>query len=220
VAENGVSKERHRHVLPSGSLKSRPLEVNDFRIPKQKGDLRVLVVEDGSLITQEVFLPPLFDTQDHLSAQPGKDILWMVLVNRYRPQKPVLGMVRGFGLDEGAIASSYAHDAHHVVAVGVDPESIVRAVNALLEKGGGLSRVSGDRLDVLPLPIAGLMSTEPAAAVANHYQHLNEEAQFMGSTLRAPYMQLAFIALPVIGDLKITSEGLFNIKTQRLVGLF
>ena len=220
VAEDGASKERHRHVLPIGGLKARPLQKDDFRIPKRKGDLRVLVVEDGSLATQAVFLPALFDTEDLLIAQPGKDILWMVLVNRYRPQKPVLGMVRGFGLDEGAIATSYAHDAHHIVAVGVDPGSIVKAVNALIERGGGLSRVSGDQLDILPLPIAGLMSPEPAAAVANHYQHLNEEAQFMGSTLKAPYMQLAFLALPVIGDLKLTSEGLFDVKAQRLVGLF
>ena len=133
-------------------------------------------------------------------------------MNRYAPAPVAVAMVRGFGLRTGAIASSVAHDCHNVVAVGACPAAMAEAVNAVFAARGALSVSGGDGspAEVLPLPIAGLMSDRPAEEVAAAYGHLTARARSLGSTLRAPYMTLGFMALLVIPARKLGDRGLFD----------
>jgi adenine deaminase len=119
--------------------------------------------------------------------------------------------VRGVGLREGAVASSVAHDCHNLVAVGASDEALARAINLLIENQGGICVVDGaGSEEILPLPIAGLMSNAPAAEVAAIYSRLTQRAKALGSPLHAPFMTLSFLALLVIPSLKLGDRGLFD----------
>jgi adenine deaminase len=118
--------------------------------------------------------------------------------------------IKGFGLKNGALASSVAHDSHNIVAVGVDDESICRAVNLVIENKGGVSLASASQETVIALPIAGLMSANDGYSIAEQYSAIDQAAKSMGSTLGAPYMTLSFMALLVIPHLKLSDKGLFN----------
>jgi adenine deaminase len=119
-------------------------------------------------------------------------------------------LIQGFGLKRGAIASSVAHDSHNIVAVGTNDHDLARAINLVIEHRGGLSFADNGGQDVLPLPIAGLMSAGSCAAVAGAYARLDAAAKDAGSGLRAPYMTLSFMALLVIPSLKLSDKGLFD----------
>jgi adenine deaminase len=121
-----------------------------------------------------------------------------------------VALIQGFGLKRGAIASSVAHDSHNVIAVGANDNDLAKAINLVIENRGGLSVADGGTTDVLPLPIAGLMSAGPCAEVAEAYARLDTAAKQMGSKLRAPYMTLSFMALLVIPSLKLSDKGLFD----------
>jgi adenine deaminase len=143
---------------------------------------------------------------------PSRDLLAIAVVNRYVPATVATAMVRGFGLRRGAIASSVAHDCHNVVAVGASHAAMAEAVNAVFAARGGLAVSAGDGSspEVLPLPIAGLMSDRPAEEVAAAYSRLSERARSLGSPLRAPFMTAGFMALLVIPALKLGDRGLFD----------
>jgi adenine deaminase len=135
--------------------------------------------------------------------------LKIVVVNRYKDAPIAKAFIKNFGIKKGAIASSVAHDSHNIVAVGVDDESICRAVNLVIEKEGGVSCV-GDGEMILPLPVGGLMSTEDGYEVAKNYSAIDKAAKELGSTLSAPFMTLSFMALLVIPHLKLSDLGLFD----------
>src|SRR5579863_183955 len=149
-----------------------------------------------------------------LHANPDKDLLKIVVVNRYQPNRPVAKcFIRGFGLKRGALASSVAHDSHNIVAVGVDDASICRAVNLVIAHHGGLSCIDPGPIPtemILPLPIAGLMSTDEGHKVAEKYMTIDRLAKRLGSPLAAPFMTLSFMALLVIPHLKLSDLGLFD----------
>jgi adenine deaminase len=154
-------------------------------------------------------------------ADPARDLLKIAVVNRYATRAPVaVGFVRGFGLRAGAIASSVAHDSHNIVAVGVDDASLAAAVNLVIRHRGGVSAVGRGRRKVLPLPIAGLMATGNGYDVARRYSELDAFAKRLGSKLDAPFMTLAFMALLVIPDLKLSDRGLFSGKRWAFEPLF
>ncbi len=148
------------------------------------------------------------------------DILKIAVVNRYRDAKVSVGFVKNFGLKKGALASSVAHDSHNIVAVGVTDRDICRAVNLIIENKGGISAVSPEKEMVLPLPVAGIMSTEDYAHVAEKYSAMDRFAKDLGSTLHAPFMTLSFMALLVIPKLKLSDEGLFDGEKFAFVDLF
>jgi len=135
-----------------------------------------------------------------------------VVVNRYNAAPVAKSFIRNFGLSRGAIASSVAHDSHNIVAVGVDDESICRAVNLVIAQQGGLSCTdpATHKELVLPLPVAGLMSADDGYAVAEAYTAIDQMAKGLGSSLRAPFMTLSFMALLVIPHLKLSDLGLFD----------
>lgn len=148
---------------------------------------------------------------------PGRDILAVAVVNRYRDTPVACGFVRGFGLREGAIASSVAHDSHNIIAVGADPDDMAAAVDEVIRQSGGLSVHAGNACWALPLPVAGLMSPDPPADVGSRVEFLHRKARELGCSLPSPFMAMSFLSLLVIPRLKIGDRGLFDVDALRFV---
>ena len=165
---------------------------------------------DGQLITNKIICSPIVKNGFY-EADITKDVLKIVVVNRYKNAPVAKAFIKNFGLKNGAIASSVAHDSHNIVAVGVDDESICKAVNLVIKEKGGVSAVSNQKEMVLGLPVAGLMSHEDGYQVASAYTAIDKMVKDeLGSTLAAPFMTLSFMALLVIPHLKLSDLGLFN----------
>ena len=203
--------------------------VNNFNIDFVKKDdlllksdslkAKVIVAKDGDLYTQSQLLD-VNNINGYIKSDIENDILKIVVVNRYKQAKPVVGLIKGFGLKKGAIAGSVAHDSHNIIAVGVNDDDLFEAINLLIEHKGGMVAVSGDEKYVLPLPVAGLMSDQPGELVAGKYKKINQVAKEWGSTLHAPFMTLSFMALLVIPELKIGDRGLFDGTKFEFTNLF
>ena len=150
-----------------------------------------------------------------IQSDTDQDVLKLAVINRYTPHAaPALAFISGFGFKQGAIASTVAHDCHNIIAVGVDNASICAAVNAVIQVKGGIAVASSpDDVQCLPLPVAGLMSTEDGHTVALQYAALSAAAKNLGSPLSAPFMTLSFMALLVIPALKLSDKGLFDGST-------
>jgi adenine deaminase len=150
---------------------------------------------------------------------PSRDLLRLVVVERHHATGNIgVALVRGFGLKRGALASSVAHDAHNVVAVGVSDEEIYAAVKEVEREQGGLAVVGGGKtLASLPLPIAGLLSREPLETVVGKLEELEGAARGLGCSVDSPFSVLSFLALPVIPELKLTDRGLVDVMQGRLL---
>jgi len=171
--------------------------------------IRVIEAIEGQLITNELLLQGKVEN-GNLVSDIENDILKIAVVNRYEPNAPVAtAFIKNFGLKKGALASTVAHDCHNIVVVGTNDEDICAAVNALIEAKGGICVVS-NTIDYMPLPVAGLMSTDEGHVVANNYSALDKRAKELGTTLKSPFMTLSFMALLVIPSLKLSDKGLFN----------
>lgn len=211
VAENGSSNQAFHRVKPVNQFNTRLKADGDFALPACKmGGRRVIVAHDGQLITSE-------ERVEDAMLDPERDLLKICVVNRYADAPPAVALIRGFGFKRGAIASSVAHDSHNIVAVGADDHALCRAVNLVIAAGGGLSAVAGPSGEVLPLPVAGLMSDGKAESVAAAYQKLSKMIKAQGCALHAPFMTLSFMALLVIPSLKLGDRGLFDVNTFSLV---
>ena len=187
-------------------------KLSDFELVAKKGQTVIHVIEalEGQLITNKLTKPALIKN-GFIASNVENDILKIVVVNRYQDAPVAISFIQNIGLVKGAIASSVAHDSHNIVAVGVDDESICRAVNLIINKKGGISAVSENVEIILPLPLAGLMSVEDGFKVAANYTAINNFAtQELGSTMAAPFMTLSFMALLVIPHLKLSDKGLFD----------
>lgn len=209
VSENGKTLLGPIQAEPVNLFKARRITEDDLRVEAAGGRIRVIGVEDGSLVTRERLLSPR-EENGVIVQDTARDILPVCVVNRYQPVVPALGFIQGFGLKRGAIASSVAHDSHNIIALGADLESMCRAVNAVIDERGGIAVVDGERLDILPLPIAGIMSDADGDWVGDTYAGLDRGAKALGSTLSAPFMTLSFMALLVIPELKLSDRGLFD----------
>lgn len=159
-------------------------------------------------------LPHPFDG----SRYPWGEVQKMVVLNRYQPDaKPVVGLVRGFGLTNGAIAGSVAHDCHNIVAIGSNDEYLAKAINRIIEMRGGQVVIADDDMTDLALPIAGLMSPLSGHEVAYRCILLCEMARRAGCPMRAPFITMAFLCLPVIPELKITDQHLWDSRNMQIV---
>jgi adenine deaminase len=148
-----------------------------------------------------------------------RDILKLVVVERHRASGNVgSGLVKGFGLKRGALASSVAHDSHNIIAVGVDDLDILKAIEEVERLQGGLVVCAdGQIIASLPLPIAGLLSPEPLEVVVGLHEKLDKAAATLGSLPPAPFALLSFLALPVIPELRLTDLGLVDVAEFKLV---
>lgn len=169
----------------------------------------VIGCKDGQLITDKLILSPK-QKDGTWQSDIENDVLKMVVVNRYHQAPVAIAFVHAFGLQSGAIASSVAHDSHNIVAIGVDDESLCKAINLVIKAKGGVSCVGSNREQVLPLSIGGLMSADNGFKVAEAYTAIDFAAKALGSTLSAPFMSLSFMALLVIPHVKLSDKGLFD----------
>lgn len=216
VAEDGACLLPRAEPLPINAFGAEPVAASDLVVPAsnvadQTARCRVITATDGALITgsELVDLPV---TAGQVRPDPDADVLLVAVVNRYRPAPPAVGFIRGFGFRRGAIASSVAHDSHNIIGVGVGADSLAAAINAVIEQRGGLSLTDGQTVEVLPLPIAGLMSDQDAATVAERFGRFNGlAAERLGSRPRRPFMTAAFMSLLVIPSLKLGDLGLFDV---------
>jgi adenine deaminase len=184
-------------------------EIEDFRVKSKGGDIRVIEAFDGELLTKS-FTTAARTEEGNLVADPENDILKIAVVNRYDREPPAIGFIKGFGLGRGALATSVAHDSHNVIGVGASDKDLMQAVNAVIRSKGGMAVSDKMRLEVLPLPLAGLMSSEGGYHTAAKYSSIDKAAKQLGSKLSAPFMTLSFMALLVIPELKLSDKGLFD----------
>ncbi|GAB3970608.1 adenine deaminase [Spirosoma terrae] len=244
VAENGqsaIADLRSEHInqfncdpKTADELAVTLTPFSEGQSPKERL-IRVIEALDGQLITNELLLEPSIES-GQIVPDVERDILKLVVVNRYQNAPPAVAFIKNFGLKHGAIASSVGHDSHNITAVGCDDESIAQAINLVIDAQGGLSAVAGTRphehdqelmsrreflhitttpeTQLLPLPVAGLMTDRDGYDVAAQYTLLDLFAkQELGSTLAAPFMTLSFMALLVIPALKLSDKGLFDGST-------
>ncbi len=220
VAKDGRTSIERIEVESVNNFSCSKKRVSDFSIKKEGERIRVIVASNGQLVTGEEILKPKVEN-GYAVSDVERDILKIAVVNRYKDAPVSLGFVKGFGLKGGAIASSVAHDAHNIVAVGTNDEDLCRAVNLVIESKGGLSAVCGNKEFILPLPVAGLMSDDDIFNVAKNYKNINNFVKgVLGSSLDAPFMTLSFMALEVIPKLKITDLGLFDVENFRFADLW
>lgn len=191
----------------------------DFEVEAENKHICVIKAIDGELITEEEIHKAKIEN-NKVVADKVNDILKIAVVNRYHEAKPAVAFIRGFGLKKGAIASSVGHDSHNITVVGTNDDDIAKAVNLIMESKGGLCAVSGDKNQLLPLPVAGLMSLNNAETVAKHYTQLLELSKQWGSPLRSPFMTLSFMPLLVIPALKLSDKGLFDARNFSFKSIF
>lgn len=223
VSQNGRSLLKPQKAAVINQFSCDHIQTPDCKMKitehAQEGHVAVIEALDGQLITNRLEIPlaefVLHD--DELASSPENDLLKMIVVNRYHSAPVAACFIRNFGFKKGAIASTVAHDSHNIIAVGVDDESICKAVNAVIDVKGGVSCVNEDAMRILPLPVAGLMSNEDGYVVAEEYTAIDAMAKSLGSALAAPYMTLSFMALLVIPHLKLSDKGLFDGDAFRFV---
>ena len=194
----------------------RELAARDFAFQAAPGAVPVIGLVPEQIITEKLMLEPRRDAGGAVPADPQSDLVKVAVVERHRGSGRVAtGLLRGLGLRRGAIASSVAHDSHNIIAAGVEEAAMAAAVNALARAGGGFVAVDGAGavLDLLPLPVAGLISPEPAAQVAAALERVTAAARKLGAVPAQPFLTLSFLALPVIPHLKITDRGLFDVDS-------
>ena len=198
-----------------------PLGTSPFDLgPAGDGDVRIMGIVPGQLITTEAHEPPPA-AGGRVAADPGRDLAKLAVVERHHATGRIgAGLVRGFGLRRGAFASTVAHDAHNIVVVGVDDASMAACVERLAALGGGIAVADeGAVRGELALPVAGLLSEAPAEDVVAGLDALVALLAEQGVTVAAPFMTLSFLALSVIPELKLTDRGLVDVVGARVVGL-
>ena len=196
----------------AGPMNVRDLTADRFRLGVAGSKVNVIELVPGQLVTNRL-VEQTPQAEGKLIADTGRDLLLTAVVERHKGTGNVgLGLIKGLGLKQGALAGSVAHDSHNIVAAGVSAESLHRAVQAVIDMRGGLVVASDDGIVArLPLPLAGLMSDRPAHEVAQALTDLDEAASRLGCTLPNPFMALSFVALPVIPSLKLTDQGLVDV---------
>jgi len=209
VAEDGHTKIDRVKSKIINNFNALPKQVSDFSLKAEGKTIKVIEAIEGELITKELELEPKAE-DGFYNSDTEKDILKITVINRYLNKKPAVAFIKGFGLKKGAIASSVAHDSHNVIAIGVNDKDICDAVNALINTKGGIAVNSGKNIEILPLPVAGIMSNGDGYEVAEKYSKINKLPKELGCKLHAPFMTLSFMALLVIPALKLSDKGLFD----------
>lgn len=210
VAEGGTSKIKTQKSKVINNFNCSKKETDDYVFPHtSRYSPTAIEALDGQLITNKLSFNPKIEDGKVVS-DTGNDVLKIVVVNRYQQAAVAKSFIKNFGLKQGALASSVAHDSHNIVAVGTDDESICKAVNMIIEHKGGVSCIKDNLELIVPLPVAGLMSNEDGYHVAQQYSLIDKAAKDAGSTLASPFMTLSFMALLVIPHLKLSDKGLFD----------
>jgi adenine deaminase len=221
VVADDAAFDARGSVEPVGrhSVKAQVVTPQDFRHTGNRAGTDVIGILEGKILTEHLH-EEIAPKDGDKRPDPARDLVRIAVVERHgRNGNIATGFVRGFGLQAGAIASTVCHDHHNIACVGVDYDDMALAVNRMSEIEGGFVVVHRGRvLAELPLQVAGLMSLEPFEAVRDRLEALRAAAKSLGVTLQEPFLQLAFLALPVIPALKITDRGLVDVTRFELIG--
>jgi adenine deaminase len=203
------------------SMEVAPFTPESFRIPHEDRRARIIELIPGQILTRLRF-ENLRSEDGWVKPDTERDILKLAVVERHRATGNIgLGLVMGFGLHAGALASSVAHDSHNLIAVGVSDQEIWQCLEEVKDMGGGMAVINdGKVLARVPLEVAGLMSRKPLKELTKLWDEANKAASSLGCTIPEPFMSLSFLALPVIPELKLTDLGLVDVEQFRLVPLF
>ena len=218
VAEKGKTKIDSVYTKAINNFKTSKKSIKDFEVKHTGEKIRVMQAFDGQLITEEVDFQPKIEN-GNLVSDIENDILKISVINRYADVKPAVGFIKNIGIKKGSIATCVGHDSHNIIAVGTNDKELCDAVNAIIENTGGISVSDGNSVEVLPLPVAGIMSNEDGYIVAEKYSKIDKLAKNLGSNLHAPFMTLSFMALLVIPALKLSDKGLFDGNKFQFVDL-
>jgi adenine deaminase len=219
VAEDGKSLIPSVHEKPVNRFAALRIAPEELAVRPLGQKIRVIEALEGQLVTKS--LEEAFNVvNNNVVSSTDSDILKIAVMNRYMPAPPAVAFIRSFGLKRGAIASTVAHDSHNIIAVGVKDEDIARAVNTVVEMKGGICCIDGENISKLPLPVAGLMSADDGFEIAAKYEQIDQKARALGTSLRAPFMTLSFMALLVIPQLKLSDKGLFDGQSFRFTPVF
>jgi adenine deaminase len=224
VAREGKAYPLHHAAFGSPVLHSvrvKSLSPSSFHLPLKAERAWVIGVVPDQIVTGKLSLAVKRDPTGMALSDPGADILKLAVIERHRASGNIgLGLVKGFGLKAGALASSVAHDSHNIIVVGVNDQEMGHAVEEIVKmKGGFVAVQGGDVKASLPLPVAGLMSLDPAEVVASRMEKVKEAVRDLGSPLTNPFLTLSFLALPVIPELKLTDKGLVDVSEFRIIPL-
>ena len=225
VAENGKTFIKSIAEETINVFNCKPISIKDLEIEATGNFLNVIEAINGQLITKRIMTPARIENGKVIS-DPENDILKIVVLNRYTPSKPSIGFIKNFGLKKGAIASTVAHDSHNIIAVGTNDYSILKAMQLLIEKKGGICVIEEknegqhNNSFFLPLQVGGIMSNENGYLVAEKYIHIDKKVKELGCKLTSPFMTLSFMALLVIPEIKISDKGLFDVKLFDFIPLF
>jgi len=219
AAENGEPLLKSLPSTAPNNFNADPKAPSDFGVRASGGIANVILAMDGSLKTGKLRIFPHVK-DGFVRADPQRDILKMVVVNRYYDAPPAVAFVKNFGFKKGAIASSVAHDSHNIICVGVSDEDIKRAVNLVIENAGGIAAACSEFMECLPLPVAGLMSGKDGFEVAKKYRQLDSLAKTLGTGMQAPFMTLSFMSLLVVPQLKLSNLGLIDTAKMEFNSLF
>jgi adenine deaminase len=219
VATQGTSLlKTYGYDAPNRFLAQR-IVASDLAVDAEKGKLKVIQAFDGNLVTEKLLVDPVISNGKVVS-DIHNDILKITVINRYEPSKPAIAFIKGFGLQRGAMASTVAHDSHNIICIGTNDADMVSVINCMVTNKGGIAVTDGQNLNVLPLPVAGLMADIDGYEVAEKYEYINNKAVALGGSLKAPFMTLSFMALLVIPELKLSDKGLFDGTSFSFTGLF
>lgn len=195
-----------------------PVSISDITVHKEGREFRVIKAIEGELVTRELIVAA--DENTEVITDTEKDILKIVVKDRYEDGPVQTGFINGFNLKSGAFASSVAHDSHNIICIGTNDKDIIDAVNEVIRMKGGLAVCDNGNINSLQLEIAGIMTADSCSNTATKYEELNKTVSGMGCTMKAPFMTLAFMALLVIPELKIGDKGLFDVRKFQPVSLF
>ncbi|MDR6226515.1 adenine deaminase [Desmospora profundinema] len=227
VAENGRlladAIADHRPELPvrvKESIRLAPLSPSDLHLPLTTETAHVIGIIPDSLITEHR-VETVFRQEGRFIPDPDKDLLKLAVVERHRATGSAgIGIVKGLGLKRGAIGSTVAHDSHNMILAGTNDRDMLLAAQALKQMNGGLVAVEdGEIVASLPLPIAGLLSDQPAQSILEPLSTLNQQVRRLGVSITNPFVTLSFLALPVIPHLKLTDQGLFDTDRQCFIAV-
>ena len=218
VAKNGKSFVKSVPFEVLNNFNTDIKKIADFRLASSSEKIRVIEALDGELVTNNIEADSLI-IDGNLVSNTATDVLKMTVVNRYKNEIPSIAFIKNFGIKEGAIASSVGHDSHNIIAIGTSDELICRAVNLLIKHKGGICALNNTTEKIVALPVAGIMSDQPAEIIGNAYAELDAMVKDMGSTLSAPFMTLSFMALLVIPSLKLSDQGLFDGNSFKFTSL-
>ena len=202
------------------TVRIKPVEPSELRVPWEGGAARVIGLVPGQIVTDSL-VEELRSEDGFATADPERDLAKIAVVERHLGTGRLgLGFVRGFGLARGAVATTFSHDAHNLVVVGTSDAEMARAIERVVELGGGLVVVDGEEVTAeLPLPVAGLLSDRPLQEVIAGSEAVVAAVHALGSEVESPFQSLAFLALSVIPSLKITDRGLVDVGRFELVPL-